>query len=153
MMTNSFTQPSTVSSRRRPWTWLIPVGVCLLASGVFSNLELEYRFGTSTITDAQFAFFERAYIPMLIGGLLMILIGSVTWARLANLRNLVVSGLVVGSGTLVIAKFTPFNIHGWTGSLMFVFATALLIASLFLTIAIFRYTTSALRSKKDRFRE
>jgi hypothetical protein len=133
----------TTTRTLRPWMWLIPTGVSLVGVAIFCNFELARRSSVATLTDSEFYFLEFVYIPMLMLGLLASVIGSVNWAKRARLRNLVVTGLLIGTAALIAMKVSPINIHGWTGGLMFVFPTALLVGILFLIFAVVRFISGS----------
>ena len=123
----------------RPWMWLIPSGVSLVGLAIFCNFELEHRSSVGTLSDSEFYFLEFTYIPMLVLGLLASVVGSVNWAKRSPLPNLVVAGFLTSAAALVASKVSPFNIHSWSGVLMFVFPTALLVGIVFLIFAVVRF--------------
>lgn len=128
--------------------WLILIGICLTTLGVLFNFQLE-RHSLRAGTDWEFALLEYAFLPVLLVGLLATLVGSVICAwRQTSVSRLGSSGLVIATVTLLAAKLIPFNIHGWTGSLMFVFVVSLSIGLIFLLFAAVRFTSSRLALRR-----
>lgn len=124
--------------------WLILVGVCLTTLGVLFSFQLE-RHSLRAGIDREFFFLEYTFLPVFLLGLLATLVGSVIWAwRQTSVSSLASSGVIIATLTLLAAKLIPINIHGWTGSFMFVFLVSLLIGVLFFVFAAIRFTSSRL---------
>ena len=124
--------------------WLISVGVCLTILGVLFSFQLE-RHSFRTAVDTEFVFLKYAFLPSLLLGLLATLVGSVIWAwRRTSVSSLASYGVVIAALTLLAAKLIPINIHGWTGSFMFVFSVSMLIGVLFVAFAAVRFASKKL---------
>jgi hypothetical protein len=116
------------------WTrWLILIGICSTAVGILSDFRLERH-----ISDSEFNFLYRSYLPAFLLGLAATLIGSVLWARRAAINNVALWGLgILICGPLALSRL-PINIHGWTANFLFVGFDAILIGGLFLIVAAVR---------------
>jgi ABC-type glycerol-3-phosphate transport system permease component len=124
---------------------LIVIGVCLVALGISFNFQLERHSLNEDGVDKEFVFLEYTSLPMVLLGLLTTVVGSTIWAwRRASVSSLVLSGAALAILTSLAAKLIPINIHGWTGSFMFVFVASLLIGVLFFVFAAVRFTSSRL---------
>ena len=128
--------------------WLILVGVYLTALGMVFSFQLE-RHSLHASIDREFFFLEYAFLPVLLLGLLATLVGSVMWAwRRASVSSLAASGRFITVLTLLASKAIPINVHGWTGSFIFVFLVSLLIGVLFVVFAAVRFTSSRLALRR-----
>jgi hypothetical protein len=130
--------------------WLILIGVCLTALGILFNFQLEEHSFSGAGIDKEFVFLEYTSLPMVLLGLVTTVVGSLIWARQqASVSRLAESGAAIAVLTFLAAKLIPIDIHGWTGSFMFVWVVSLLIGVLFFVFAAVRFTSSwlALRRK------
>ena len=126
---------------------LIGVGVCLTALGVVSYFQLERHSFYST-RDLQFQFLSIAFLPVLSIGSLVTLLGSAMWAWRAPILRVAVCGTALSALALLTGHLTPINIHDWTGSLMFPYATSLFVGALLLVFASVRFTLSKLALRR-----
>jgi hypothetical protein len=127
--------------------WLIIIGVCLTALGIFVNFLLEQN--RVHVTPTEFSILGHTFPRMITVGLLATLAGSVAWAwRRTSVSSLASSGVVIAVLALLAAELLPINFHGWTGWLMFVCLDALLIAVLFIVFAAVRFTSSRLALRR-----
>ena len=114
--------------------WLILIGLCLTVAGVLANFQLERHSFVNT-QDSEFRFLSDTFLPILMLGLLMTLIGSLLWAWRATIRDLVLYGLGIIILVPLALALIPINIHGWTAAFMFVGAVGILVGALFLVSA------------------
>lgn len=127
--------------------WLIVIGACLTGLGVFFYYQLE-QHRTLPSGDIEYAFLRSTFLPTLLVGLLVTLVGSVSWAWYAPILRLAICGAALSASALLATRLTPINIHGWTGSLELSYATALFIGALFLLFASVRFTFSKLTMRQ-----
>ena len=119
------------------------IGISLTALGIIFNFRLERHSLNGAGIDREFLFLEYTSLPMVLLGLLTTVVGSMVWAwRQASVSQLAVSGAGIAILASLVAKLIPINIHGWTGSLMFVYVAFILIGMLFLVFAAVRFTSS-----------
>ena len=118
---------------------LVAVGLVLTAFGVYSNFKVETELLISR-GNAETAFLEDAYMPSLLAGLLLILIGSLLWVFRAQVRAR--TSAIVGSAVAILGfaagELTPINIHGWTASLMLAYVMVVFVGLLLMVISVVR---------------
>ena len=112
-MPDNTSRVSTSSAR-----WVILIGICSTMVGVLSDLQLERHSFAMTTIDFEFFFLERVFLPALILGLIVTLVGSILWGLHAPIRNVALWGLGIVVLVPLSLALIPINIHGWTMSLM-----------------------------------
>lgn len=123
--------------------WLLVAGVGLSALGVVFYYQLERRSFVGT-DDWQFRFLQSAFIPCLLIGLLVTLVGSACWAWQSPVSTVAICGALLLPLALLARRLTPVNVHDWTESLDLSSAVAFFIGILFLFLAIGRFIFSKL---------
>lgn len=116
--------------RRALAAWLVTIGSALALCGVVINASLNPL--VQGPLDELRAFFGGF---SLLAGLPTAFVGSVMWAARQAYKTLKTFGLVVLSCSLLGLLTTPLNIHDWTVTIGFIYATAFAIGVIFLGFA------------------
>ena len=101
-------------------TWVFPIGAILTVGGVFLYALLEHHSFENT-QDWEFAILNATFIPFLLGGTLLVIVGSFLDRRRLPVAQTRVRGALcwVTSGVSVALLASTGNVHGWTFAFIF----------------------------------
>lgn len=129
--------------------WLIPVGFSLALLGIGMSYQLE-RHSFERTDDFRFLFLEQAFIPVLLIGLLLGLVGCLIWAWHASIRALLIYGASFASGSLLFARLDVVNVHGWTATLLPTWMVGVLLSIVFVSLGLVRFGLARFHEKNEK---
>jgi hypothetical protein len=100
--------------------WVFPLGAILNVGGVFLYAFLE-RHSFESTQDWEFAVLSAIFIPSLLVGTLLVIIGSVFDRRRLPVAQTRVRGVLcwITSGISFALLASAGNVHGWTFAFIF----------------------------------
>lgn len=112
--------PAKMKNRFKENAWVFPLGAILTIGGVFLYALLERHSFTST-EDWEFAILDRTFVPALLLGSLLTIVGSILDRVRLPVAKTRIRGLLclVASGVFYVLLDTTGNVHGWTFSFIF----------------------------------
>jgi peptidoglycan/LPS O-acetylase OafA/YrhL len=118
----------------RALKWVFPIGAALAIGGVFFYAELE-RHSFQSTDDWEFAVLSRIFIPALLFGSVLAIVGSLIDRRRLPVARTRIRGMVcwIVSGISLVLLAITGNVHGWTFTFIFPAFVGLLTGAVFLS--------------------
>jgi len=114
--------------------WVFPIGAALTIGGVFFYAVLE-RHSFDSTDDWEFAILSRIFIPALLGGSVLAIVGSFIDRRRLPVARTRIRGVVcwIVSGVSFVLLAATGNVHGWTFTFIFPAFVGFLTGAIFLS--------------------
>jgi len=125
---------SLLATQMRLLKWVFPTGAILTIGGVFLYAELE-RHSFENTQYLEFALLSQVFIPALLLGSLLAIVGSVLDRLRLTVRQTRVRGIMcwVVSTVSFLLLSTIGNVHGWTFAFIFPAFVGFIVGAVFLS--------------------